>query len=355
MAVILVEGFDAYNGTGTSTATTVGVRSRWSVPDVTYTGSMVAGRFGGQAWRQAYSGGLQGGSISVSSASQGSVGVAIYVEVAASNNTACQLVGFYSGGAGNTQRQFGIVLTTTGALAVFTGSANAGTVLYTTGPNVAPTGRWTYIEAEFLISDTVGYVNLYANGALVGSVSNVDTKTLASGTFDTFVINNPADNPTYSVSYDDIYVTDTPTRLGEQRVVTVVPTSDGTPSQWAASGGAVPPYTMVDEVLCNADVDYIFDGTVNDRAVFNMASTGATPVSVSAVQIGTFTRKTDTGTRAIQLQYVDSGGTAYDSASQTLGTNYGRQVSVLTNNPATATAWTPAEANALKTGVKVSV
>ena len=347
MAVILVEGFDAYNGTGSSTATSVGLQSRWLV-NGDAPGSMVAGRFGGQALRYTFSGNTQGAFIPVSPSSAGSVGVAVRPVEYPRDTTRGQLVGFSSGTVG--ARQLGIILTLNGALAVI-----AGSTLYTTADGIIPLAQWSYIEAEFLLSDTVGYVNLYVNGASVGSVSNVDTKAQTSSTFDWFLINNRNDNPDYTTDYDDVYLTNTATRLGEQRVVTVVPTSDGTPSQWAASGGVVPPYTMVDEVLCNADVDYIFDGTVNDRAVFNMASTGATPVSVSAVQIGTFSRKTDTGTRAIQLQYVDSGGTAYDSASQTLGSNYIRQVSLLETNPATATAWTPAEANTLKTGVKVSV
>lgn len=353
MAVIFVDGFDAYNGITNITASAIGLFSRWtSVSGQVSPFSMVTGRFGGQGIRSNTGFSISANktlSVPVTGANTGTVGFAFN----ASRNDTVVIFALYQGTVGSfaTNAQLSIQLTLNGTLQVLRGA----TVLFTTA-DTYNTGVWNYIELEFFIADTGGFANLYVNGALAGSISGADTRNVAAtDTYNFIGIGGDTNGSEAIFSYDDLYLTNTATRLGEQRVVTVVPTSDGTPSQWAASGGAVAPFTMVDEVLCNGDVDYIFDGTINDQAVFNMASTGATPLSVSAVQIGTFTRKTDTGTRAIQLQYVDSGGTAYDSASQTLGTNYIRQVSLLENNPATATAWTPAEANALKTGVKVSV
>ena len=48
MAVVLVEGFDYYNGAGSAGTTSVGAASRWYYNS----GSLVAGRFGGQAYYQ---------------------------------------------------------------------------------------------------------------------------------------------------------------------------------------------------------------------------------------------------------------------------------------------------------------
>lgn len=353
MAVILVEGFDAYNGVANTTATAIGFFSRWVNPSGSATAfSTTAGRFGGQGV------GINTGIsttnskllyVPITGANTGTVGFAFYYSEVGSN----VIFSLYQGTVGNNtvNAQLSIGITAVGILRVLRGA----TELFTAADALV-VATWNYIELEFYIADTGGFANLYINGALAGSISGADTRNVAAtDTYNFIAIGADLNISAPFYAYDDLYVTNTATRLGEQRVVTVVPTSDGTPSQWAASGGVVPPYTMVDEVLCDGDTTYIFDGTVNDRAVFNMASTGATPVSVSAVQIGTFTRKTDTGTRAIQLQYVDSGGTAYSSSGITLGSNYGRQVSLLENNPATATAWTPAEANTLKTGVKVSV
>lgn len=356
MAVTFIEGFDTYNGVGAATATTVGLSSRWDVD--TRGASMNTGTpyNRGQSLLLAFNGNYHVASVPIPPATSGAIGFYIYTT---SYNTASHSIFMVAIGAGSTDsnatRQMSITLNSDGTLGVGTGTGTIATRVYNT-TNILPLNSWNFLEVEFTISNTVGAVSIYLNGALFGSATGLDTQTHASATFNTLVLGD-YDVGAYggSIYYDDVYVTDTPVRLGESRVITVVPTSDGTPSQWAASGGVVPPYTMVDEALCNADVDYIFDGTVNDRAVFNMASTGLTPVSVSAVQIGTFSRKTDTGTRAIQLEYVDSGGTAYSSSGIILGSTYRRQVSLLENNPSTATAWTPAEANALKTGVKVSV
>lgn len=349
MAVVFVEGFDAYNGAG-NTLTAPGLLSRWTI-NGSGTVSLVPGRFGGQAFQATlspYDAGL--GAPVPTTSSSGTFGCAMYLTSAGTKG----LINFATGFS-LASRQFTLA-TNNGYFVIGTDAFSSpypNTIIYTC-PVAVPLNQWFYFELEFVISNTVGEIRMYYNGALVGSATGLDTQT-STTTSSWGYLQLGLDSSAGTRWFDDLYITDTPVRLGEQRVATVVPTSDGTPSQWAASGGAVAPYTMVDEVLCNGDTDYIYDGTLGDRAVFNMASTGATPLSVSAVQIGTFSRKTDTGYRAIQLQYVDGGGTAYSSSDITLNTSYLRQVSLLGTNPATSTAWTPSEANALKTGVRISV
>ena len=349
MAVVLVEGFDAYNGVN-NTLTSVGLYSRWA----NIAGSpvsLVAGRFGGQAFA-APTGSFENpiGIAVPTTSNSGTFGCAMYFGSTPGTKTHVN----FGTASGNSARQFSIA-TNNGYFIIGTGTNTYPNIIVFTCPVPVPVAQWFYFELEFVISDTVGEIRMYFDGALVGSATGLDTRTSTTTSSWGYLQVGTDGGVSTARYFDDLYVTDTATRLGEQRVVTVVPTSDGTPSQWAASGGAVAPYTMVDEVLCNGDTDYIYDGTLGDRAVFNMASTGATPVSVSAVQIGTFSRKTDTGYRAIQLQYVDGGGTAYSSSDITLGTVYNRQVNLLGTNPATSTAWTPSEANALKTGVRISV
>jgi hypothetical protein len=354
MAITFIEGFDTYNGDGAATATTVGLAVRW-VAGIRANISSSTPYGSGQSLSISYgsTGSSRNAYTSIPTSSSGAIGFAFYMTGLPS--TFVDLATFFPNSASPGGRQCAIGVTSAGALFLGTGGSTGSVPVYTTINTLTP-AAWNYIECEFTISNTVGTVNFYVNGALFGSATGLDTQTQAGSTFNVLMFGTlEGTGFGFSGYFDNVYLTDTPTRLGEQRVATVVPTSDGTPSQWAASGGAVAPFTMVDEVLCNADVDYIFDGTVNDRAVFNMASTGATPVSVSAVQIGTYSRKTDSGSRAIQLEYVDSGGTAYPSSDFNLGSTYVRQLNILETNPSTATAWTPAEANALKTGVKVSV
>lgn len=353
MAITLIEGWDTYNGDGAATATTVGLAVRW-VAGIRANISSSTPYGSGQSLSISYgsTGSGKNAYTSIPTSSSGTIGFAFYMT--GFPDSSVDLATFFLNSVTSGGRQCAIGVNASGALFLNTGTITPVSI-YTTTNTLTP-AAWNYIECEFTVSNTVGTVNFYVNGALFGSATGLDTQTQAGSTFNILYFGTlEGGGFGFTGYFDNLYLTDTPVRLGESRVITVVPTSDGTPSQWAASGGAVAPFTMVDEVLCNADVDYIFDGTVNDQAVFNMASTGATPVSVSAVQIGTYSRKTDTGSRAIQLQYVDSGGTAYNSSDFNLGSSYARQLNILETNPATATAWTPAEANALKTGVKVSV
>lgn len=350
MAVVFVEGFDTYNGTGGATATTVGTAVRWTGASVSLSSS-VTPFSSGQSLVITMSTGSHYAYTGVSPNTSGTLGFAFLMTRAPDSSS--ELVGFYSNSSSGGGRQFSLMLTSAGALSIAVNTNTTPTTIYTTPNNLTPS-TWNYIEVEFTIANSAT-VNIYVNGTLFGSASGIDTQSQAGSTYNILYFGNQ-DTSTYGTTFyfDNIYLTDTPSRLGEQRVVTVLPTSDSTPSQWSASGGAVAPYTMVDEALCNADVDYIFDGTIGDRAVFNMASTDLTPVTVNAVQLGTYSRKTDSGVRSIQLQYVDGGGTGYSSSDIALGSSYTRQLSVLETNPATSTAWTPTEANNLKVGVRIS-
>lgn len=350
MAIVLVEGWDTYNGNGGSTATTVGAGVRWGMAAVYATMSATTPYNTGQSLYLVYTTGSKYAYTSVPPNSSGSVGFALYTSEFPTGSI--ELVQFLTGTFSTNSRQFALHYLPGGALGIGTGIGTP-TIVYTTPSSLVP-ATWNYIELEFTIGNSAA-INIYVNGSLFGSATGLDTQTQAGSTYDLFMFGTfGSTGYGFVANFDDVYLTDTPTRLGERRVVTVVPASDSTPSQWAASGGAVAPYTMVDEALCNADVDYIFDTTIGDRSVFNMASTGATPLSVSAVQLGSYTRKTDTGPRAMQLEYVTAGGTAYTSSDFVLSASYARQLRLLETNPATSTAWTPTEANNLKVGVKVS-
>lgn len=354
MAVVFLEGFDTYNGLGAATTTSVGMAIRWTISDAGNFGltSAITPYASGQAFRYS-TGSLSKTAISsIPTISAGTIGFAF--QLTSLPTGLFDVVTFFVGSAGAANRQFSIGFNTVAQLYVGTGTGTMSTAIYTT-PDPVPLAAWNYLECEFTISNTVGTINFYINGGLFASATGLDTQTQATTAMNTVMLGTYSSSGFGSTVYmDDMYITDTATRLGEQRIITVVPASDSTPSQWTASNGAAAPYTMVDEALCNADTDYVYNGTLGDRAVFNMASTGATPLSVGAVQIGAYSRKTDTGTRGIQLQYVDSGGTAYNSAETLLSAGYTRQLYLTDTNPATATAWTPAEANSLKAGVRLS-
>jgi len=351
MAIVFVEGFDMYNGL-TNTATAGGITSRW---DYFANLSLLAGRFGGQAAAIAY--GTSSKYLAASlgaSYTQGALGFAFYASALPSNNIDIAYVGTTASLA-----QLSVVFTVGGGLAVYRGILGTGTsaLLGATALNIIPVGAYSYIELEFVIDNSVGSAILYLSGTPVLTLSGVDTQNLTDNTFSLLSFGTPGGLGYGFVGrFDDVYLTDTPSRLGEQRVFTANVDADASPSDWAASGGAVAPYTMIDEVLCDGDTTYISSSTLNARAMFGVGNLPVSPTGIQAVQISSFGRKTDTGLRKIQLQYEDASANLYTSSEYTLagGPGYGRQIDLLQNNPITTAGWTASEVNAMKIGVKVS-
>lgn len=350
MAVIFVEGFDAYNG-GANTATAGGLFSRWIG-----TGAPGAGRFGGQSYYAGFTNFERGIIASLpGSYTTGTYGFAMLLSGVLSNvlNVAGIGTDILFDASLSVEAQIYLRVNADKTMSVLRGN----TVLLTTTQQVLP-GSWDYIELEFLIDPSVGFANLYINNSLAGSVTGVNTQNLATSavTQVTLGTNSTLNTITDGVYYDDVYVTDTPSRLGEQRVLTTYVDADSTPSEWGTSTPSAAPYTMLDETLCDGDTTYIYSGTAGASAIFSTQNPSVVPTSVQAVQIGGFARKTDTGARGVQLQYVDGAGSTFNSSTFVLagGPGYGRQLSLYNTNPGTGLAWTAAELNAMRIGVRVS-
>lgn len=347
MAVVFTEGFDYYNGVGTMTSTTVGAATRWNYAS----GSMVAGRFGGQAY-------------SLPTASN----VLIYARLPASYNSGC--VGFaFNGTGGNSNNSYAIFGVSSagpgntnfaGSLAQFRLNINtAGQVQILRGTTILATSTasiifnvWNYIEVEFVISATVGEVRVYLNSDPIPAIniSGINNKNETASGFEYIIFGAV---PGTNGSFDDVYVTDTPTRLGEQRVVTSYPTSDVLTAFWSSSTGGAAPYTMIDETTCDADVTYVSSNTFNSRLVVGMPTLPVVPINVNAVQIVGFARKDETQFRQLALEYENTAGAVSTGASYTLGGSYTRMQNLYIENPLTAAPWTATDVNSMKIGARV--
>ena len=348
MAVVFVEGFDTYNGTG-NTLTAPGVLTRWSGSGLT----PATGRFGGQS--------VYGNNPNRVAMAQlpgtytsGCIGTALFVTGGNGGPASYGLFGvaatpYSSVNAMGGQGQFYITMDSGPNICVY-----RGTTLLATSPTTITTNVWHYVEVEFVISDTVGEVRVYLdnNSTPIINLSGIDTKYQTENGFSYIGLSGFS----VSVGYmDDMYITDTPNRLGEQRVLTTYVDADSTPSEWSTSaGGSTAPYTMLDETLCDGDTTYIYSGVAGRAAVFSTQNPSVVPTSVNAVQVGGYARKTDTGVRGVQLQYVDGAGSTFNSSEFTLSGGYVRQISLYGTNPGTGLPWTAAELNAMRIGVRVS-
>lgn len=345
MAIVLIDGFDVYNGVQSN----IGLQANWNCLN-TADISMQPGRFGGQAVQIAFESGLNGDVPTMYKAFTGAtsctVGFALYTELLNAEYTAADgsNVVLRSGFTDYVNIFFNPV----GGITV----KRATTELGSSVPGLFTADNWYFIEIETVISDTVGRVTVFVNGASVINLTNQDTKNGVPTTVDNVEFVGGAEYLSQGgiYWYDDLYVTDTGTRLGESRVETLYPNADTAVKQWTPLTGTEN-YAMVDEAQCDGDTTYVFaSSTATDNYDFGNLSDN--PSAVRAVQAVTFAKKTDTATRNLYLQTV-SGATTSDGPPIPLLSTYTRFNRIMETDPNTAAAWTYPDVNTVKGGPKI--
>lgn len=349
MSVILMDGFDVYNGVGTNTGMNSG---KWILDSGQFPNSMQAGRFGGQCTRF-----IHGSFVSVISrpfpAATGNVSFGFALRAGSfPGGTPTQKGHFYvKSGA---TFQCGILIDTGGAISVYRMSGDtAGTLLGTMPAGTLVLNVFHYIEVEMVISTTVGRVTIFVDGVQKLNLTGVNTANAGVGTTaDKFAMGSTNGGNGPQLDVDDFYCTDTAARLGERKVETLYPNGDVS-AVFARSTGATN-YTLVDDPQANGDTDYVQASNVGDTDRYDFGNLSSTPAAIDAVQIVAFAEKTDAATRALALQ-VKSGATISDGASLPLAAGYQRFERLLTSDPNGSIAWTAANVNALQGGPKVAV
>jgi len=252
--------------------------------------------------------------------------------------------------------QCSIKVTSLGAIEAYRGN-NGDTLLGTTAAGVVRFSAWGYLEAKFVLSQTVGTVTVKYNGATVLSLSGLDTCALAGVAWDTFY--------TYTSSQgymDDLYVCDgsgsqNNDLLGECRVVTLLPQTDAVA---AGSNADFTPSTstdhgaLVDEAAPNDDTDYLSSSTLNHVDSWEYPALGYTG-TIKGVQMNLSARKTDSGTRAIAAVTKPASTNRVHGTNHYIGTSYAYWLSIWELNPEDSAAWEVADVDGAEFGVKVTV
>lgn len=343
MTILAIDGFDLYNGVGANT----GLQTKWATA-ASANMAMIAGRFGGQAFQ---SGPVASGNATRSlgsSNAQGSFGFALRFPVlpATALTSVSYRIGLLSGGTWT----LGMQIDSTGAINVARATGiNAGTQLGVSAGNVIKTNTWHYVEVEFVISDTVGRITVYVDGAQVINVTNADTNN-AVATIDSVTFGS-AGGSSNSMQIDDLYFTDTAAKLGERRVETVRPAADTAQKDFTPSTG-VNNSAMVDDTTADA-TDYVQASTVGNLDLYDMGDLSSTPATIDAVQYSVFALKTDANARNMAL-VGDVAGTQQQTADMVLTASANKYESVRPTKPGGG-AWNAAAVAALKLGPKVTV
>jgi len=327
MTVVFMEGFDHYNATQMVTYKNWATNQGWA---------MQTGRFGGQAW-------YNGQGSTNSHALPGSYTELIFGAAGKMvDHDAANAFALYSSGTVVVK----VLPVASGPNYVWKIVNSAGTTL-ATGTTPIALSTWYYLELRVVVSATVGTVELRLNGSTTAECSATGVNTGALS------INTVAASGN-QFHYDDMYCVDpnsgsapTNTWLGDVRVETLLPTSNGNSTAWTGV------YTAVDEGgAANDDTDYIYSSTPGDKETYGLSDLSVTNGTVYAVQANLTARKDDAGSRTI-APVLRVGGTDYDGTTTGgLAASYLDYKQLYERLDPSGAAWTVSTVNAMEAGVK---
>jgi hypothetical protein len=339
--ILFVEGFDYYPAiTGVT-----GVAGRWTLLNTSST-SLTTGRFGdGQALSSSPST-SQNLTRAVPSTNTISCGVAIRITDASEVNANRRLIEFRNASG----PQCGVGINASGEIIAYRNTQ--ATVLGTATGITFSDGVWHYIEVEAFVHDSTGFINVYKDGVQVLAVSGADTKQQTSDDITLLRLygtDGTSAQPNV-FAWDDIYVTDQGTRLGESRVKTLYPDGATADANWTPSGGG-DNYEQVDEAQVDGDTSYVASDTPGDLDFYTVTDLGFAPDTVHAVQLTMCARKDDVETREVRLK-LKSGAVVEDGATQAMAATYQYFSDVYEEDPDAVGPWTAASVNALQIGIE---
>ncbi len=336
MSLIWMDGFDLY-------ASTAQMANRYSQPGG---GSLVTGRFSGSQGWQCDQNGNGGLVFSLPGAAHATLtlGFAFYISGAANFSTGKSLVDFRNGST--TICKLGVK--SDGALVFGRGDFTTNLIAASSAGLLSTNGIWHYAEVVLTrASGTSGAVAVYLDGTQV--INEAATNTGASN-IDRIVFGIDGAFSTTRI-FDDLYIMDTASRVGERRIDVLRPSADTADKDWVASTG-VNNYAVVDETTFNDDTDYVSSATPGALDLYDLANLSFTPANITAVQVTYRARKDDATTREVRAN-IKSGGTTANGATRGLTTSYQTFFDLYETDPNTSAAWAASAVNALQAGPEV--
>lgn len=353
MSLEFIDGFDHYGLTNMA-------QKGWAVSSG---GITTPGRFGGQAFNTF---GILGGfaAIILPAGSLATRIVGFAFNPGGPANTVRTLDGIIAledgTGSPNIQLQFNMV---NGFITVYRGVHGTGGTLLataTTGPQMV-CGIWYYIEIAATIGASGSVQVNISDGAASTTIINItgaNTQNTANPSMNriSLLADNGNNTTTNACSYDDLYVC-TPTGavnntfLGEVRVQTIYPVSDGHAAQWAPNTGSGN-FSKVNETLVDDDTTFVSSSTPGQLDSYNHAPL-VTPGTIFGVQTNVTARKDDAGARSVAVDVYDGLTDFVNSNAHGMLSGYQDFMDIYETDPSTGVPWTVASFNARQFGVSV--
>jgi hypothetical protein len=257
----------------------------------------------------------------------------------------------WSGTGFSTDFQCSVTFDSDGRIRVRNGASN-GTALGTTTNPVLVASSYNFIEAKILVSNSGTFI-VKCNGLEVingsGDTQNQSASTIAGFSF------NPGNSAGPAV--DDLFVLDSSGSalndfIGDCRVECLTPQAGNGSNTGLTCSTGTDHGALVDELPANDDTDYNFSATVGAKDTYAFTNV-ATVGSVKAVQVSARARKTDSATKELAV-VTRVGSTDYDGATQAVAsTSYSQYQQIWEKRPSDNADWTIADVNAAEFGLKV--
>ncbi len=242
------------------------------------------------------------------------------------------------------------------------------TTLARSVPGLIVAATWYYVEMKVKVNNTSGFVEVLVNGISAitlsgdtagwgnGFGSGISTPT--SQLFSNVKLGGDLDATVSSgIYFDDFYYCDDTgaqnnTYLGDVKLQAIYPDGVGSSTQFINFGGPAN-WDSVNETSPDDDTTYVYENTVNDSDLYTMQDLSATVTSVKGLLCNARIKKDDATVRTYAL-LVKSGATTGEVATRAAPFGaYTNQQDVSELNPATLSAWTVAEVNAMEAGIKI--
>lgn len=214
---------------------------------------------------------------------------------------------------------------------------------------------WHWFEFHYKYDSSAGIMEVWMDNTQVLNITGVNTERNAGQTIIGAQIGSIDFNCVSGV-YDDLYILTltgggNETRLGDSKIVTLVPMLDAGPNNGTPSVGS-DHFACVDEVQWSPATYLTMSNTSGQEELFDMGSLSGMPASVWAVKVLAYAEKSDAGDASLEY-VVKSGGTSAAQGSAVLSTDYQSYGSIFEVDPNTSAQWTSSAVNSMECGVQV--
>jgi hypothetical protein len=245
--------------------------------------------------------------------------------------------------------QVEVWLNTNGKIVVIRGG---GSTVLGTGTTTLTTNTFYHIELEVTVNNSTGAIKVYINGLEDTGITatGIDTQNSANAYANQVGVFHYLESgePSITIDIDDVIVNDS-AAVGDCHVREQLPSGTGSTDDGVAVGAATT-RECVDDAAPNDDTDYARFDNVGDKSLWTYPAI-STAVDVVAVGFRNWAAKTAAGTCTARPS-LKIGGSDYNGADFAPSTTYSYATEFMTESPDTSSAWTPAEVNAMESGIE---